>query len=166
MAASAAAYKPHLAGGGSYIRPDIRLPAGIPASAVVAGIAAILGGMEGLGWRVLRRIEPSFTPPDAELVQTVAGVAHGVLGHRPAVNMRVGGSDSRVFRHAGIPTVVYGPTPFNMGGADEYVLVDELVAVAAVHALSAVQLTNPAAGPIVVRGPRGTAWPSPAVPSS
>jgi hypothetical protein len=38
---------------------------------------------------------------------------------------------------AGVPTVVYGPTPFNMGGADEYALVAELSAVAQVHALAA-----------------------------
>ena len=134
---------------------DIRLPVGVPASAIEARVAAILGGMEGLSWRVLRRIEPSFTPPDSELVRTVAGVAHEVLGHHPVVNMRVGGSDSRVFRHAGIPTVVYGPTPFNMGGADEYALVDELVTVAAVHALSAIRMTNPAAGAKMVRGTSG-----------
>jgi len=33
--------------------------------------------------------------------------------------------------------VVLGLTPFNMGGADEYVLVDELVAVAKIHTLVA-----------------------------
>jgi hypothetical protein len=37
----------------------------------------------------------------------------------------------------GVPTVVLGLTPFNMGGADEYVLVDELVAVAKIHTLVA-----------------------------
>ena len=37
----------------------------------------------------------------------------------------------------GVPTVVLGLTPFNMGGADEYVLVDELLAVAKIHTLVA-----------------------------
>ena len=59
--------------------------------------------------------------------------------------MRVGASDSRVFRAAGIPTVVYGPTPFNMGGADEYALVTELRDVARVHALSALHFLSKAA---------------------
>ncbi|MDB5379561.1 MAG: hypothetical protein JWR00_4007, partial [Rubritepida sp.] len=60
-----------------------------------------------------------------------------VRGKAPAVNMRVGGSDARLFRAAGLPTIVYGPTPFGMGGADESVLIEELVAVAGVQALTA-----------------------------
>ena len=51
--------------------------------------------------------------------------------------MRVGGSDSRWYRHHGVPTVVYGLTPFNMGAADEHILVDELKPVAKVHTLAA-----------------------------
>jgi acetylornithine deacetylase/succinyl-diaminopimelate desuccinylase-like protein len=116
---------------------DIRLPVGVSAAAAEAALAAAWGGLDGVSWRVLRRFEPSFTDPDAEIVRTVARAAHRVLGRAPVANMRVGGSDSRWFRMAGIPTVVYGPTPFNMGGADEYALVAELLAVAQVHALSA-----------------------------
>ncbi|WP_431272761.1 hypothetical protein [Dankookia sp. P2] len=56
--------------------------------------------------------------------------------------MRVGGSDARWFRMAGLPTVVYGPTPHNMGGADEYVLVEELRQVARVHALAALDFLS------------------------
>jgi hypothetical protein len=37
----------------------------------------------------------------------------------------------------GVPSVVFGCTPFGMGGPDEYILVDELVRVAQVHALAA-----------------------------
>jgi hypothetical protein len=33
--------------------------------------------------------------------------------------------------------VVYGPTPFSVGGADEYVLIDELETVMKVHAITA-----------------------------
>jgi acetylornithine deacetylase/succinyl-diaminopimelate desuccinylase-like protein len=116
---------------------DIRLPVGVSAAAAEAALAVAWGGLDGVSWRVLRRFEPSFTDPDAEIVRTVARAAHHVLGRAPVANMRVGGSDSRWFRMAGIPTVVYGPTPFNMGGADEYALVAELLAVAQVHAFSA-----------------------------
>jgi acetylornithine deacetylase/succinyl-diaminopimelate desuccinylase-like protein len=88
-------------------------------------------------WNALRRIEPSVTDPSSEIVAVTARAAQEVLGRPPAINMRVGGSDARIFRRIGIPTVVYGPTPFNMGGADENVLVEELEAVARVHALAA-----------------------------
>jgi len=116
---------------------DIRIPIGLSAADLEARIAAALTGIAGISWRVLRRYEASYTPPDAPIVRAVTAAAADILGRAPAVNMRVGGSDSRLFRLAGMPTVVYGPTPWNMGGADEYALVDELHTVAMVHALAA-----------------------------
>jgi acetylornithine deacetylase/succinyl-diaminopimelate desuccinylase-like protein len=121
---------------------DIRLPVGVPAAMAEAQFAAALAGMDGVSWRVLRRVEASFTPPDSEIIRRVVAASGEVLGQAPVVNMRVGGSDSRLYRQAGIPTVVYGPTPFNMGGADEYALVDELHAVATVHALAALDFLS------------------------
>jgi acetylornithine deacetylase/succinyl-diaminopimelate desuccinylase-like protein len=53
--------------------------------------------------------------------------------------MRVGASDARLYRAFGVPSVVFGCTPFGMGGPDEHILVDELVAVAQVHALTALR---------------------------
>ena len=118
-------------------RADIRLPVGITTDVLVAKLDDWLGPLEGVTWRAIRRFEASFTPPDHEIVVRTAKVAAEVLGSAPAVNMRVGGSDSRWYRPAGVPTVVLGLTPFNMGGADEYVLVDELSAVAKIHTLTA-----------------------------
>jgi succinyl-diaminopimelate desuccinylase len=118
-------------------RADIRLPVGITTDVLVGKLDEWLKPLEGVTWRAIRRFEPSFTPPDHEIVQRTARVASEVLRASAAVNMRVGGSDSRWYRPAGVPTVVLGLTPFNMGGADEYVLVDELVAVAKIHALTA-----------------------------
>jgi len=116
---------------------DIRLPVGITTDVLTAKLDEWLAPLEGVSWRAIRRFEPSFTPPDHELVRRTASVAAEVLGAPPAVNMRVGGSDSRWYRKYGVPTVVLGLTPFNMGGADEYVLVDELLAVAKIHTLVA-----------------------------
>ena len=118
-------------------RADIRLPVGITTDILVARLDEWLTPLEGVSWRAIRRFEPSFTPPGHEIVQRTTRVAGEVLGEAPAVNMRVGGSDSRWYRQYGVPTVVLGLTPFNMGGADEYVLVDELVAVAKIHTLVA-----------------------------
>ena len=118
-------------------RADIRLPVGITTDVLVTRLDEWLGPLEGVTWRAIRRFEPSFTPPDDEIVVRTARIAHEVLGEAPAVNMRVGGSDSRWYRPAGVPTVVLGLTPFNMGGPDEYVLIDELVAVAKIHTLTA-----------------------------
>jgi acetylornithine deacetylase/succinyl-diaminopimelate desuccinylase-like protein len=60
-----------------------------------------------------------------------------VLDRDVTANMRVGGSDARLWRRAGIPTVVAGLTPHNLGGPDEFFEVSELVPLAQVHALAA-----------------------------
>jgi acetylornithine deacetylase/succinyl-diaminopimelate desuccinylase-like protein len=122
---------------------DIRLPVGTTTAAVLKKLSEVLRPLEGVTWRALRRFEPNFTDPNDEIVTRVRDVAAEVLGTPPAVNMRVGGSDSRWYRQHGVPTVVYGLTPFNMGGDDEHILVDELKAVAKVHTLAAFDfLTN------------------------
>ena len=118
-------------------RADIRLPVGVGTADLDAKIDEWLSPIEGVTWRVIRRFEPSFTDPSHEIVRRVTDVAEEVLGKRPAVNMRVGGSNSRWYRMHGVPTVVFGPTPYNMGGPDEYVAVEELRCVAKVHALAA-----------------------------
>ena len=118
-------------------RADIRLPVGITTDVLVEKLDEWLKPLEGVTWRAIRRFEPSFTEPGHEIIQRTAQVAAEVLGEAPAVTMRVGGSDSRWYRQYGVPTVVLGLTPFNMGGADEYVLVDELLAVAKIHTLVA-----------------------------
>ena len=128
---------PNLVPASARARGDIRLPAGVSCAEAEAALGRALDGLPGIAWRVLRRAEPSHTDPGHEAVRAVARAAAEVRGAPPAVNMRVGGSDARLFRADGLPTVVYGPTPFGMGGADESVLVDDLAAVAGVHALAA-----------------------------
>jgi succinyl-diaminopimelate desuccinylase len=109
---------------------DIRVPIGTTTQAVEAALRAI----PGVDMHVLVRWEPSATPPDSEIVRLVQDAGEVVLGTRPVATMRVGASDARLTRAAGIPTVVYGPAPRNMGGADEHVALDDLLAVARVHA--------------------------------
>lgn len=116
---------------------DIRLPVGVTCAEAEAALRAGLDGLPGIAWRVLRRFEPNHTDPAADIVRLTHAAAEEVLGGAVAVNMRVGGSDARWFRMAGLPTVVYGPTPHNMGGADEWAEIAELEAVARVHALAA-----------------------------
>jgi acetylornithine deacetylase/succinyl-diaminopimelate desuccinylase-like protein len=116
---------------------DIRLPVGVDVAMVERRLGELLAGIEGVEAKVLRRFDPNFTDPEHEIVRRVADNAAAILGERPAVNMRVGASDARWYRLAGVPTVVYGLTPHNMGGADEWISIDELHAVAKVHTLTA-----------------------------
>lgn len=128
---------PNLIPASAQVAADIRLPIGISAGMVEARLRESLSQIDGIRLVVNRSVDPSFTDPDSEIIRRTVAVATEVLKSPPAVNMRVGASDARVFRKAGVPTVVYGPTPYNMGAADEYVLIDELVDVMRVHALTA-----------------------------
>jgi len=121
---------------------DIRLPIGMNTATVEARLREWLGSIDGITWRVIRRYEPRYTDPNHEIVRAVTHAATEVLGTRPVVNMRVGASDARLYRMDGIPSVVFGCTPFNMGGPDENILIEELVAVAKVHALAAFDFLN------------------------
>jgi len=121
---------------------DIRVPLGTTTKLLEDNLNTWLGEHEGVSWRIIQRAEPLFTEPAHDIVQRVAKAATEVLGKEPVLNMRVGASDARLYRAAGVPSVVYGPTPFGMGGPDEYVLVDELVAIAKVHTLAAFDFLN------------------------
>jgi len=126
----------------AFAKADIRLPIGVSTEIVEAKLGEWLGAIDGVTCRVIRRYEPRYTDPDHEIVGCVTQAAGEVLGERPVVNMRVGGSDARLYRMDGIPSVVFGCTPFNMGGPDENILIDELVAVVKVHALAAFDFLN------------------------
>ena len=114
---------------------DIRLPVGVSLDAVEAALHDELDVCEGVSWRIIRAYPPSFTPPDHEIIRRTVTAATKVFGRAPVANMRVGASDARLYRMFGVPSVVFGCTPFNMGAPDEYILLEELVAVAKVHTL-------------------------------
>jgi succinyl-diaminopimelate desuccinylase len=117
---------------------DIRLPPGVSTAAMRAALETVLP--PGIACAVQVAWEPSVTPPEAPVVQAVLDAGEAVLGSRPVAQMRVGASDARLTRAAGIPTVVYGPAPRNMGAPDEHVAIADLVAVARVHALATQRL--------------------------
>lgn len=119
------------------VHADIRLPLGVTTAEVVAEIERRLGAIEGVEARVRRRQEPTWTDPGDAVVAAVSGAVETVLGLAPVVNMRIGASDSGVYRDAGVPTVVCGLTTENLGGADENVALDELLALAKIHTLAA-----------------------------
>jgi len=116
---------------------DIRLPPGTTIAEIEARLAAILDPLPDVAWKILAACEPNWTDPDHEIVALVLRNAAAVMGRAVAVNLRPGFSDSRFYRQAGVPSVVYGVAPHNMGGVDEYAEIADMVAVAAVHGLTA-----------------------------
>ncbi len=120
-------------------RLDFRFPPGLTLAVVKAEIGRRMQAHRQVEWQVLSSHEPNVTVPGSEIVQTVLRHAQSGSEGPVVANMRPGFSDSRFYRAAGIPAVVYGPAPNNMGGADEYVLLEDLRAVFRVHVLAAAQ---------------------------
>lgn len=116
---------------------DIRLPAGVSTAEVEQRIADLLKPLAGISYHVTRRYEPNWTEPGHEIVRAAAVNARAALGRSPAVNMRVGASDARLYRLRDIPSIVCGLTPHNMGGPDEHVTLDDLFAVCHIHTMTA-----------------------------
>ncbi|KAK2738323.1 hypothetical protein FQN57_007083 [Myotisia sp. PD_48] len=116
---------------------DIRLPPGVSTKVILAALKRMLGPMQGISWSILRKFDPIYTSPEHELVQLASKVAFEVTKLPVVSNMRVGASDSRLYRSAGIPSIVVGCSANNMGAADEYVEVAELVQLAQIHGLIA-----------------------------
>lgn len=105
---------------------DIRLPMGTSVAQVETLIEQALTPAEGVSCTITRRYEPTWTNPYAAIVSATVAAASAVLRRPATANMRVGASDARLFRAAGLPTAVCGLTPFNLGAPDEHLLIDEL----------------------------------------
>jgi acetylornithine deacetylase/succinyl-diaminopimelate desuccinylase family protein len=129
-------------------RADIRFPPGLAVADVVAEIQRRVGGLESIRFKVFSSSEPNWTDPAHEIVARMTASAAVYLGQAPACNMRLGFSDARFYRYRGIPSVVYGPVPHNMGGPDEHVTLEDLRAVFYVHAMTAFDF-------LASRGPDG-----------
>ncbi|WP_299851113.1 M20/M25/M40 family metallo-hydrolase [uncultured Roseovarius sp.] len=116
---------------------DIRLPVGVTVDQVETEMTRICDAAEDLELEITRRYEPSWTAPDHPVIEAVRQNCTTVLGEEPAVTMRVGASDARLYRYAGVPTVVCGLMAFNLGAPDEHIMLDELYALVDIFALSA-----------------------------
>ena len=122
---------------------DIRIPPGSDGRLRIrAELASAINPLPDVSWRILQCTEPSWTDPQEAIVRAVRENAGAVTGRDVVVNLRAGFSDARFYRHAGVPSVVYGVGAHHMGGVDEYATVEDLTTVFAVHALAAFDYLN------------------------
>ena len=114
---------------------DIRYPPGLSGVYVLSMVEQALAPHHKVQCEVIpgSETEPAFTDPNGPLVQCFLRHARRVVAPDVVANMRVGLTDARLFRHAGMPAVVYGPRAVNMGGTDEHVFATELAQVFDVH---------------------------------
>jgi succinyl-diaminopimelate desuccinylase len=116
---------------------DIRCPVGVDTESLLGRFEEILGRHAGASYTVVHRTEPNYCDPNHQMIRLVQRNAEAVRGIRPLPTISLAGTDCRLWRLKGIPAIVYGPTPHNMGAPDEYATLDDLLGTAAVHVLSA-----------------------------
>ena len=75
----------------------------------------------------------SYTSPGHSLVTIARANATAATGKPPQLTITNSGTDARYFRPRGVPTLVFGPRPHGLAAPDEYITVDDLVAVTKVH---------------------------------
>lgn len=121
---------------------DLRYPPGMQRDELLALVSAALEAHPKVRWEPVPGSDtaPAWTAPDHPLVQTALRHARRLAAPDAVANMRVGMTDARLFRHAGMPAIVYGPRARNMGGVDEHVLVEDVLQVYEVHLATAAEL--------------------------
>ncbi len=77
--------------------------------------------------------EPSHSSPKADIVQLVKANAKKTTGEEPWVSTWFAGTDCRFWMWQGIPTAIYGPTSYNMGAPDEFIIEKEFEQILKVH---------------------------------
>lgn len=128
---------PNLVADHAEVTVDIRLPAGATVAEVLSRVERIVESHSDVTLTVNGSHEPTWTDPEHEIINVVANNCRETMGVNPAINMRIGVSDARLYRAVGVPSVVCGLTPYNVGAVDEHVDVGELKALAEIFALSA-----------------------------
>lgn len=139
-----AGHVPNIVPGHAEATVDIRFPSGFSGEEMKRLITERLAAHPAVQWEVIpgSETEPAHTSPDHRLVQCFLKYAREKVSPEAVANMRVGLTDARLFRHAGMPAVVYGPTAFNMGGVDEHVLISQVEAVYQVQLAVAKELLS------------------------
>jgi succinyl-diaminopimelate desuccinylase len=80
----------------------------------------------------------SYTSPADPLVRQVRANAAAATAREPRPTITFAATDARYFRPRGVPTVIFGPRPNNMAALDEFITIEDLVAVTKVHLGTAV----------------------------
>ncbi|MER8747474.1 ArgE/DapE family deacylase [Mesorhizobium sp. M1004] len=116
---------------------DIRTPPDVCLEDVMERLREIIAGFPGVELEVMDQDAASTSPPEHPMVHALIRNAKQVSDVEPKPIIALGGCDARLWRYAGIPAFVYGPSPTGMGTADELVRVDEFLHVAKTHTLAA-----------------------------
>jgi len=118
------------------VEVDCRIPFGITPEDVRTEVEGRIrkAGIEGVRFEFMPPVfTASYTAPDDPLVSLARANAVAATGREPKLTITFAATDARYFRPRGVPTLIFGPRPNNMAAPDEFITVDDLVAVTKVH---------------------------------
>lgn len=121
---------------------DIRLPNGLDVDDIRRRIAEIVERYPEVVCEEILHNPANWSAPDSEMAGYVRANAKSVSGIEPVPAISLGCTDARLWRYQDVPAIVFGPSPIEMGGVDEYVAVDEFLDMVKVHACSAYDYLN------------------------
>ena len=125
------------------VEVDCRIPFGITPAEIRAEVERRLhaAGIEDVRFEYMLPVfTASYTAPDHPLVGLARANAAAATGREPELTITFAATDARYFRPRGVPTLVFGPRPNNMAAPDEFITVDDLVAVTKVHCATALDI--------------------------
>jgi succinyl-diaminopimelate desuccinylase len=116
---------------------DIRFPPGVEVDELLAIVRQVVGRHHGADFEVTNQFAPSFGNPKAPIYAAIAEATEAVTGIAPGFTLSHAAGDHRLWNWAGVPAVVLGPKANNIASANEYITVEDLLAVTKVHAMAA-----------------------------
>jgi succinyl-diaminopimelate desuccinylase len=123
------------------IEADIRMPIGLSRDELRPHVAAILKDFPDATWEEISPPDdaPNWSDPDGEMMGILRRTVQALGRPAPVPVITLGGTDTRLWRYAGVPAYVYGHSPETMGAADENVLIEDFHHITRTHALAAAQ---------------------------
>jgi len=108
-------------------RVDIRLPVGTSHEKVLSRLDELADGYPGeIELERFEGSDPTYSDHEDPIFECLQESATMVRdGDQPAFAVSLAGTDCRYWREVGVPCAVYGPTPYNVGSHNEYILKDD-----------------------------------------
>ena len=125
------------------VEVDCRIPFGIAPGDIRADVERRLAaaGLSDVRFEYMPPLfTASHTSPDHPLVAMARANATAATGKEPQLTVTNSATDARYFRPRGVPTLIFGPRPHGLAAPDEYITVDDLVAVTKVHLATALDV--------------------------
>lgn len=125
---------------------DFRLPPGVNSELLRDWVNRVAQNHVPCSFEEFSSQDALLTDPEEKLVEIALETAEKTLGRKIHATFSLGGTEARLWRQWGVPSITYGPNHHNMGSANEYVMAEELPLVTKVQALTALRFLGTSRG--------------------